>query len=123
MSTKRNIVMLANGHSPFDTRIFVKEAKSLVKAGYDVSIILPHSKDEEKDGVKIIATTPNKSGFYKLFITPANIFFKAMRQDRRSVFHIHDSDILHVGLHLKLFGRKVVYDAHEDTPLQISYQH
>ncbi len=27
------------------------------------------------------------------------------------------------GVFLKLFGRTVVYDAHEDTPLQISYQH
>jgi glycosyltransferase involved in cell wall biosynthesis len=27
------------------------------------------------------------------------------------------------GLVLKLIGRKVIYDAHEDTPLQIRYQH
>ena len=28
-----------------------------------------------------------------------------------------------VGFVLKLLGRKVIYDAHEDTPLQIRYQH
>lgn len=115
--------MLANGHPPFDTRIFVKEARTLKHAGYDVSIILPHEKDEEKEGIRVLATAPIRKGFHKLFRSPWNIFFKALKQPRRSVFVIHDSDILFIGILLKLTGRKVVYDAHEDTPLQISYQH
>lgn len=120
---RRPIVMLANGHPPFDTRIFVKEARTLAAAGYAVSIILPHDKDEEKDGVKIMATAPLRNGLQKLFISPWTIFRKALRQPKQSIFVIHDSDILLTGIGLKLAGRKVVYDAHEDTPLQISYQH
>jgi glycosyltransferase involved in cell wall biosynthesis len=115
--------MLANGHPPFDTRIFIKEARSLVAAGYSVSMILPHAQDTEKDGVRLHAVKPLAGGFDKLFVSPWRILFKAWKQPSRSVFCIHDSDILGVGLILKLFGRKVVYDAHEDTPLQISYQH
>lgn len=120
---RRPVVMLANGHPPFDTRIFVKEARTLVQAGYTVSIILPHTADEEKDGVKIIATDPIRKGLHKLVVSPWNILMKARRQPRQSVFIIHDSDILVVGLLLKLMRRTVIYDAHEDTPLQISYQH
>jgi len=122
-TTRRPVVMLANGHTPFDTRIFVKEARTLKHAGYTVSIILPNDKDDEKEGIPVIATTPNRDGFDKLFRSPWRIFRKAMKQPRRSVFVIHDSDILFTGMLLKLMGRKVVYDAHEDTPLQISYQH
>jgi glycosyltransferase involved in cell wall biosynthesis len=120
---RRPVVMLANGHPPFDTRIFVKEARTLVRAGYAVSIILPHDKDEEKEGVKILATAPIRHGFHKLFLSPWNILRKALAQPRRSIFVIHDSDIVYMGILLKLLGRKVVYDAHEDTPLQINYQH
>src|SRR5688572_24717535 len=122
MNAKRNIVMLANAHPPFDTRIFVKEARTLVQAGYSVSIILPHTRDEEKHGVRIVAT-PVRPGWKRLIISPWDIFRKALSQPSSSVFHIHDAEILNVGIFLKFFGRRVIYDAHEDTPLQISYQH
>ena len=119
----RSIVMLANGHKPFDTRIFVKEASSLVEAGYSVTIIVPHTANDEKNGVKILAVRGSSGGFSKLFINPWRILSKAFTQSRHSIFCIHDSDILITGLILKILGRKVIYDAHEDTPLQIAYQH
>jgi glycosyltransferase involved in cell wall biosynthesis len=56
-------------------------------------------------------------------VSPWRILRKALSRPSRSVFCIHDSDILGVGLILKFFGRTVLYDAHEDTPLQIGYQH
>jgi hypothetical protein len=75
MSTaRRPVVMLANGHTAFDTRIFVKEARTLKQAGYDVSIILPHDKDDEKDGIRVMATAPIGGGFDKLFLSPWRIF-------------------------------------------------
>lgn len=49
------VCILTSVHSAFDTRIFHKEAKTLVKAGYDVTLIAQHDKDEVIDGVKIIA--------------------------------------------------------------------
>ena len=113
--------MLANGHPPFDTRIFVKEAQTLVEAGYKVSIVVPNPKDEERNGVTILSVPPLKGGFWKLCISPWKILRRAMKESSQAVFHIHDSDILMVGVVLKLLGRKVIYDAHEDTPLQISY--
>jgi len=56
-------------------------------------------------------------------LCPWFVFKKALGQPRDSVFHLHDSELLLIGVWLKLLRRKVVYDAHEDTPLQISYQH
>lgn len=115
--------MLANGHSAFDTRIFIKEARTLAAAGYTVSIILPHNRPEVRDGIAVNPVRVTKGGFAKLVVNPWNIFRKALRQPKTSIFCIHDSDILLAGVFLKLLGRTVLYDAHEDTPLQISYQH
>ncbi|HEY8937750.1 MAG TPA: glycosyltransferase family 4 protein [Cyclobacteriaceae bacterium] len=123
MKKKPSIVMLANGHSPFDTRIFLKEAVSLSREGFNVSIIVPNKSDDERDDIKIIAVPLVSKGWQKLVVTPWRIFIKARKQSKDSIFHIHDSDILIVGVLLKILGRRVIYDAHEDTPLQISYQH
>ncbi len=115
--------MLANGHAPYDTRIFVKEAQFLTRQGYKVSIILPYGKTAHRNGIDILGVTPAKTGAGKLLVNPFRILRKAIAQPSASIFCIHDSDILLTGWILKLIGRKVIYDAHEDTPLQIKYQH
>ncbi len=116
--------MLANsGHKPFDTRIFHKEATWLSQAGHQVTIIIPTMKDELANGVRIISVPVHLKGWKKLILCPWYVFKQALRQDKDSVFHLHDSELLVIGIWLKLLGRKVVYDAHEDTPLQIDYQH
>jgi glycosyltransferase involved in cell wall biosynthesis len=119
-----HIVKLASAvHSAFDTRIFHKEAKSLVKIGYNVSIIVPHEGNVQQDQINIIAVEKPRNGFVKLLITPIKILRKALKQKKSAVFHVHDSELLAIAILLKLTGRKVVYDAHEDTPKQMMYQH
>lgn len=120
----RRVVLLANaGHKPLDTRIFHKEALSLQRAGWEVVLIIPHSESFEKEGIQVIAVPLPKKGWEQLVKCPWNILKQALRQPRNSIFHLQDSELLLAGIMLKILGRKVIYDAHEDTPLQISYQH
>jgi glycosyltransferase involved in cell wall biosynthesis len=51
------------------------------------------------------------------------VYRRALEQGPEAVIHLHDSDLLIAGLRLKRAGRRVVYDAHEDTPKQMRYQH
>ena len=111
------------GHRAFDSRIFLKEARSLAKAGFDVSIVVPHDKDEQRDGVKIISVKRHPKGWKKLVTSPWLVYRRAMQCPRDAIYHLHDSELLWVGVLMKLRGRKLLYDAHEDTPLQITYQH
>ena len=50
-NTNLKIGFLTSVHPPFDTRIFHKEAKSLLKAGYDVTLVAQHEKDEIVEGI------------------------------------------------------------------------
>jgi glycosyltransferase involved in cell wall biosynthesis len=124
MEQGKKIVMMANaGHRPFDTRIFLKEARSLAQAGFDVNLVIPTDKDEERDGVKIVSVPRHPKGWKKLVVSPWLVYKRAMKFSRDAVYHLHDSELLWVGVLMKLRGRKLIYDAHEDTPLQITYQH
>lgn len=124
MRSEHRIVMLANaGHKPLDTRIFHKEARSLTAAGFHVTLIIPHSESFTREGIDVQAVPLPKRGWEQLILCPWRIFRKALKEPRSSVFHIHDSELLMAGIALRCSGRKVIYDAHEDTPLQIEYQH
>ena len=124
MNSGGRIVMLANaGHKPLDTRIFHKEALSLTAAGFHVTLIIPHSESFSRDGVDVKAVPLPRKGWEQLLTCPYRIFRRALQEPRSAVFHLHDSELLFIGLVLACSGRRVIYDAHEDTPLQISYQH
>ena len=115
-------IHLTSTHRPFDTRVFQKECRTLAAAGYDVTLIVPHSKDEIRDGVKIRAVPLPKDGRERLKKTTRDVYKAALKENPEAIFHFHDSELIPFMLMLKLRGRRVIYDAHEDTPLQMMYQ-
>jgi len=103
------VCILTSVHSAFDTRIFHKEAKTLVKAGYDVTLIAQHDKDEVVDGIKIIALSKPKNRFLRIFLLTRKIYKIAFRQ-KSNIYHFHDQELIPVGLVLKLFSKEVICD-------------
>lgn len=116
-------VHLTSTHRPFDTRVFQKECRSLAKAGYRVTLVVPHAEDVRVDGVQIRGVPLPGDGRERLKKTTRDVYRAALRENPEAVFHFHDAELLPFMFLLKLKGRTVIYDAHEDTPRQMRYQH
>jgi len=114
----RKVCLISSVHPPFDVRIYEKEAKSLVADGYDVTIIAPHKGDERSHNVKVRSVPPSNSRRERMTRTIWRVFETA-RQVDAFIYHFHDPELIPVGLLLKLIGKRVVYDVHEDVPLSI----
>lgn len=114
------ICHISTVHNSFDDRIFHKECVSLVKAGFDVSLIVKYHENVIVDGVKICALPNKNSRSYRL-LSQFIALSKAIKV-KAKVYHFHDPELMFIGLALRLLGKKVVYDVHEDIVKQIYYK-
>lgn len=115
----KKVCILSSVHSALDVRIFHKEAKTLVTAGYDVTLVARHDRDSMVDGIKIIALPIHYNRFQRMICTTFHIFRLALKE-RPNIYHFHDPELIFVCFLLKLVThRKIIYDVHEDVPAQI----
>lgn len=119
----RESIHLTTTHRPFDTRVYQKECRALAEAGFKVTLIVPHVQDEIRDNVQIRAVPLPQTGKERLKKTARLVYRAALKENPNAVFHFHDAELLPFMILLKLKGRTVIYDAHEDTPQQVKYQH
>lgn len=106
------VCILTTAHSPFDERIFHKEARSLAEAGYEVVIVAPHETSEVKEGIQIRAVTPLFSRTDRIWRLKS--LYRLAVQENADIYHFHDPDLIPVALLLSRKHHKpVVYDVHE----------
>jgi len=111
---KKKIAHLSSVHARHDIRILLKECSSLVRAGYDVSLVVADGKGNEiKNGVNIYDVGLIESRLSRILNTTKNIYKKAIELDA-DVYHFHDPEMIPTGLKLKKTGKKVIFDSHED---------
>ena len=113
MVVRTKIAQLSSHHNILDNRIFYRECRSLAAAGYDVVLVAQHDQDEVRDGIRILAVPRYRSRLERVTLTAFRVVHRAWRE-RPAVFHLHDPELIPWGLLLRLLGRRVIFDVHED---------
>lgn len=117
-----NICHITSAHNRYDDRIFSKECKSLSKNGQTVRLIV-HDKleDEQIDGVSIYSTGETyNSRLKRIFMGNKKIIEMIKDIPMADVYHFHDPELLLLAKKIKKLGAKVIFDSHENYPLQIA---
>ncbi len=115
---KLHVVHLTSVHRADDVRIFQKECLSLVRSGYEVTIVAPRSPGlADGAGVRRVFVATRSGRLSRVVRTTFDILVAAMRLGG-DLYHIHDPELLPIGMILRLCGYQVIYDAHEDVRKQ-----
>lgn len=113
----KRVCHLTSAHNSDDTRIFHKECASLAEAGYEVYLVAPGESREDKN-VHVIGVGDKPHDTWKrlLFSGISKHVEKKAEELDCDLYHIHDPELLPVGLHLLRKHKTVIFDSHEDTP-------
>lgn len=106
-------------HKQNDIRIFHKQIPALLENGYSVD----HIAKEAIGSINIYEENYRflKMKVYKKFNRIVSNFWLIRKtlQLNADIYHLHNPDTLIIGFILKFFGKKVIYDTHEDFSKRI----
>lgn len=120
---RTKICHVTSAHPRYDVRIFHKECRSLVKHGYDVTLLVNDSlPNESRDGVKIVSTQFEPKNRLQRMIKTKRHFGRRMLEIDASIYHFHDPELLLEAAWMKRQGKTVIFDFHEDVSQQILHK-
>ena len=107
------VVHLTTVHDPLDNRVFHRECRSLAAAGYEVVLLAP-GEAQVVDGIRVGGLPRCGNRLSRMSLGVGRAFLKALATPA-DIYHFHDPELICAGLLLRLLGKRVVYDIHEDN--------
>lgn len=104
-------------HKYNDVRILKKECVTLSKK-YKVILVAPNIQSFEYEGVTIRGVDLPKNRIKRVLCLKR--VYKLLRELDADVYHFHDPELMTMGLRMKKLNKKIIFDSHEDIPLDIA---
>ncbi len=108
---KFRILCIAPIHRAWGNRV-IREAEVLNDADYSVYAIMLTDEKQEHRGVHILPAPKATSRIQRIINLP-QLFYQALCL-KADIYHLHNPDMTVLALLLKLSGKRVIYDTHED---------
>lgn len=106
-----SVLMLAPVHRAWGNRV-VRECVSLAEAGYRVRALMRCEQEHVAEGVTFLPAPAYRNRLQR-FLNLPRVLRMALAQ-RADIYHLHNPDMIPLALVLKLLGKTVIYDTHED---------
>ncbi len=113
------IAHITTVHNYNDNRIFYKECASLRSAGYDVYLMACSDRDFEENSIHVVGLKKYRNRIKHFFLVSIIDVLRRAKDVNATVYHFHDPELLFAGIILKVLGKKVIYDVHEDNAASI----
>lgn len=117
----REVAVVSTVHDPDDTRIYEREIGSLLRAGYVVHYFTRSvPRGAVPAGCIVHSLGVPRSRWSRMTTMQAKLLVAVLRTTQCRVVHAHDPELLPLLLVLRLCGRRVILDVHEDMAAQLS---
>lgn len=114
---KNKICYVSSSFPRWDPRIFLRQAKSLVLFGFNVTYIVCDGKhDENIEGVMVLNSDFFPKNRFQRFFTGKHLLYKKAISVNADIYQISEPELIPFGLKLMRLGKKVIFDMREDYP-------
>jgi hypothetical protein len=112
------VVHLTSVHPPDDARISARECRTLLDAGFSTALVAADVGRSPYPGLPTLLIQRPAGRLRRMLLSPWRVMMVAASL-RAGIYHLHDPELIPVGLLLKAMGKRVVYDVHENLPKQV----
>lgn len=117
MATKKKFCFFIATDRHHDEIVIFRQAKSLIDAGYAVTLVVSDNEPEEIiDGVRVIPNGFVQGGYFKRVTRLPSVMYRKAKEIDADVYQTCSVDLLSVGLRLRRHNKKVIFHLREGHP-------